>query len=169
MICSSESFPMTKNEKRRQKRKEQKAHALGISVQDVVDGRGRHNNHPKGSNHYKWQSELLSKDGYRLVRVGCSHPLADPNGYVREHILIAASVYGIKSIEGMVVHHINGDKLDNRIENLQIMSVSEHNQLHNKGKIRDVITGRFISKRAGCLIDSQEWHQFPTQEAVDVN
>ena len=30
-----------------------------------------------------------------------------------------------------VVHHINGDKLDDRIENLQVMSNSEHSTMHN--------------------------------------
>lgn len=34
-----------------------------------------------------------------------------------------------------VVHHINGDKQDNRLENLQIMSLAEHTALHNKEKI----------------------------------
>lgn len=35
-----------------------------------------------------------------------------------------------------VVHHINGDTLDNRIENLQVMTKSEHHILHNTGKSR---------------------------------
>ena len=34
--------------------------------------------------------------------------------------------------KGMLIHHINGNKKDNRIENLQMMSFHEHMQLHKK-------------------------------------
>lgn len=34
-----------------------------------------------------------------------------------------------------VCHHINGNKLDNRPENLMVMSVSEHSRLENIGKV----------------------------------
>ena len=35
-----------------------------------------------------------------------------------------------------VVHHINGDILDNRIENLELMKRSSHTIHHNMGKVR---------------------------------
>ncbi|MFA5381901.1 MAG: HNH endonuclease signature motif containing protein [Candidatus Micrarchaeia archaeon] len=35
-----------------------------------------------------------------------------------------------------IVHHINKNRLDNRIENLQLMTRSQHTTFHNTGKIR---------------------------------
>lgn len=42
---------------------------------------------------------------------------------------------GRKLDKSEVVHHINENTLDNRIENLQVMSQAEHNTLHKKGKV----------------------------------
>lgn len=39
---------------------------------------------------------------------------------------------GRKLVSNEVVHHINGIKTDNRIENLMIMSNAEHHRLHMK-------------------------------------
>jgi hypothetical protein len=36
--------------------------------------------------------------------------------------------------EGHVIHHVNGDKSDNRIENLQLMQIADHVCLHRKGR-----------------------------------
>ena len=43
-------------------------------------------------------------------------------------------LYKGKIPEGYIIHHINGNKLDNRIENLACISVKEHNLIHAKDR-----------------------------------
>lgn len=66
------------------------------------------------------------KDGYEKVRV--SDGGRDPIAYI--HRLVAAAEYGFDAIEGMHVHHTNGIPWDNRPGNLQVVTNSEHGQLH---------------------------------------
>ena len=59
------------------------------------------------------------------------HPKANTRGYVYEHRLIAeVHILGRRLQKDEVVHHINHVRHDNRIENLQVMSRKEHDDLH---------------------------------------
>lgn len=60
------------------------------------------------------------------------HPLARRNGYVGEHRMIMYDV-GLLDDPKLEVHHRNGDRKDNRIENLQVMTKAEHTSLTWKG------------------------------------
>lgn len=58
----------------------------------------------------------------------------DDNGnriFQDEHRKIMEEYLGRKLEKNEIVHHINGNKRDNRIENLQLMTLSEHSRLHN--------------------------------------
>ena len=50
------------------------------------------------------------------------------------HRLIFEDFYGTEIPKGYNVHHKNGNKLDNCILNLQLLSESEHHRHHQKGK-----------------------------------
>jgi hypothetical protein len=67
--------------------------------------------------------------GYRYVRLP-KHRLAQGNGRVREHRLIAERKIGRPLTSSDIVHHLNGDKTDNRPENLRVLTRSEHSRLH---------------------------------------
>ena len=49
---------------------------------------------------------------------------------IPEHRAVIEELLGIKLDKNQVVHHLNGDKKDNRPENLQVMDWREHSRLH---------------------------------------
>ena len=50
------------------------------------------------------------------------------------HRLVWEDFYGCEVPKGFVIHHKNGNKLDNCILNLQLMRDKEHRSFHNTGK-----------------------------------
>lgn len=83
----------------------------------------------KRENHPNWTGPARNERGYIVIHAPGNF-MANQNGYVREHRLIMANLLGRPLTSDELVHHINGEKADNRPENLRVMSRLEHNRLH---------------------------------------
>lgn len=60
------------------------------------------------------------------------HLASKREGYVARYRLVAEEMLGRRLRRGEVVHHLNGIKDDDRRENLQVMSTSDHAKLHHQ-------------------------------------
>ena len=102
-----------------------------------------------GSNHWKWNGGRTTSANYILISAK-DHPYANRHGYVMEHRLAMERKIGRFLKPKEEVHHINGKRGDNRIENLVLFAnKSAHMKHHHSKKTiklhhkRDPKTGRF--------------------------
>lgn len=74
---------------------------------------------------------VVGKDGYPEIYIGKSYPYR-PGGYrsIREHIYVMETHLERRLENNEVVHHIDGDKTNNSLENLFLTTTEEHNKIH---------------------------------------
>lgn len=129
---------------------------------EYMKGEKNHQYGLRGEKNASWTGGIKKSNyGYRLIQC-IGHPFAwDKSGYVFEHRLIAekylltdensVEINGKRYLSPeYVVHHKNRNRLDNRPENLVVMTFNEHQALHaieeNSVRKRDAL-GRFISEK----------------------
>ncbi len=82
-----------------------------------------------------WVSE-----GYRYVPVDASEQhLASGAAYTAEHRLVVARILGRALVSDENVHHRNGDRLDNRPENLELWTVSQPSGQRVADRVHDAV------------------------------
>ena len=79
------------------------------------------------------------------------------------HILLMEEILGRPLKENEVVHHINGDKRDNRPENLQVLDRGKHTSLHKQGV---AVSGASLEKMRAAQSGKQSTQRRLTSELV---
>lgn len=89
--------------------------------------KGVHNNHKKGSEHPKWNGgRRIKPEGYVMINVG-------PCEERYEHVVIIENVLGKALIKGVVTHHVDGNRSNNKNNNLVVCeSHAYHKLIHNR-------------------------------------
>jgi hypothetical protein len=77
----------------------------------------------KGKQVWNYKGGGVDLNGYRVLSIG-------KNKRIYEHRYVMEKHLGRKLLKGEQVHHINKNKLDNRIKNLRLLSISDHAKLH---------------------------------------
>lgn len=81
-------------------------------------------------NNFLYSGRFRDKDTGYIWVYAPSHPKASNRGFVYEHRVTAEKYIGRYLKNSEVVHHINGIRDDNRIENLQVIVAGEHSRFH---------------------------------------
>lgn len=99
------------------------------------DNMSRNHADVSGSKNPRWVGgRRLDKDGYIIIYCP-DHPYRSCDNYVREHRLVMEQFLKRFLHPTEVVHHINGIKNDNCIDNLMLFeSCSEHRRFHEEQK-----------------------------------
>lgn len=122
----------------RKRRHRERKHAAKYGP-GAGDQRGK-SRKASGAQHPRWNDgRMFNADGYVKIRVGREHPLADPNGYAYEHLLVWISAGRTRPAMDETLHHKNEDKSDNRFANLELLTRVAHSIQHHASLTDDQV------------------------------
>jgi hypothetical protein len=83
-----------------------------------------------GSNNTKWRGGITRDSSGRVMILMPEHPFSNGWGYVYRYRSVVEQSIGRFLKPSELVHHVNGDKTDDRIENLVLTNRSDHQKIH---------------------------------------
>lgn len=102
-----------------------------------------------GPDHPNWKGGHIDGNGYKVIsRRGRTNLL--------EHRVVAAEKLGRPLLPGEIVHHIDGNRLNNHPDNLVVMTKQEHDNTPREGLRRRYVTG-IDCERAVHVLHSLGW------------
>jgi hypothetical protein len=105
-----------------------------------------------GEKHWNWNGGRTKLNGYWYIYKP-DHPFANNSGYYAEHRWIYEQHYNCCLLPWIDIHHKNGKRDDNRIENLQSISKSDHRILEGT---KDM-SGRFCNLCGATEYNTRDW------------
>lgn len=84
---------------------------------------------------------IVTRRGYVLV-YSPKHPSAKSKGHIYEHRMAMENHLERFLVSAEVVHHVNGDRTDNRLENLRLMDNGAHVSLHQAKASPELVRAR---------------------------
>ena len=81
------------------------------------------------SSNPSWRGGRVEAKGYILIKLADTDPfycMHNNHGYVAEHRLVIARHLGRPLVQGEIVHHIDGDKQNNQLNNLLLTTNGGH-------------------------------------------
>jgi len=76
-----------------------------------------------------WNGGIQIEKGYINIKCPKDFPfnaMITTNGYIREHRLVMSKYLGRELQSNEIIHHLNGKRDDNRLENLVLTTWHEH-------------------------------------------
>ena len=85
-----------------------------------------------GEYHPNWNGGVYMQDGYKSLK-------QEDGSYKFEHRIVMEEYLGRELSSDEIIHHIDGNRSNNDISNLQLLSRTEHIEIHRE----DLIKGKF--------------------------
>jgi hypothetical protein len=93
-----------------------------------------------------WKGGRILRSGYWYLNRP-DHPLSGKQGYIAEHRVVMEEHIGRYLEPAEAVHHKNGDKADNRIENLELFATHGQHTKHAHSDVFDRQRKEFAGQR----------------------
>lgn len=106
---------------------------------------------------FKWKIVRRVRSGeYSYVTTKPLHPNPSMGRYSLEHRIIMENKLQRLLTSKEIVHHKNGNKLDNRVSNLELMTIEEHTKYHAIERSKGVLFLRLKCPNCGKKFEKEK-------------
>lgn len=113
--------------------------------------------------HLPINTTRVTPDGYVIIKISMSK---DPHeDWVKEHTYIMEQHINRKLYPHEIIHHIDGNKKNNAIENLKVMTQSDHMMIHHPRSSRCCMIDNCKNKHRARNLCSTHWKQWRKGDA----